>query len=292
MQPAFEISVVNLLPPATVMIMVSGVWSIYLFLHLLPQLQLAVPPDRFDSEVAITGWVQMIISQVLAGMMVICFLRASLTLPGQVPEALEWRFGAFKDPNITKEVKSANGERRRCKHCLIYKPDRCHHCRICKTCILRMDHHCPWIMNCVGFRNHKYFSLLVLYSLLSCLFIAATTVGSMPKSLEKEMPISHRFLLMLCLVTTGFMGGLLTVFSGFHVMLMLRGLTTIEFCEKQSQVSSAQGKGSKYDRGFYQNFKAVFGPRPWLWLLPIDPPEGDGLSFADALRDRADPEWT
>ena len=28
-----------------------------------------------------------------------------------------------QDPNITQEVKFS-GERRRCKHCLIYKPDR------------------------------------------------------------------------------------------------------------------------------------------------------------------------
>ncbi|CAE6937216.1 unnamed protein product, partial [Symbiodinium natans] len=60
-----------------------------------------------------------------------------------------------------------------------------------------------------------------------------------------DMPISHRFLLMLCFVTTGFMGCLLTAFTGFHVMLMMRGLTTIEFCEKQNSIASPHaGKGS------------------------------------------------
>ena len=31
-----------------------------------------------------------------------------------------------------------------CTRCETYRPPRAHHCRICKRCIRRMDHHCPW----------------------------------------------------------------------------------------------------------------------------------------------------
>ncbi|CAE6937206.1 unnamed protein product, partial [Symbiodinium natans] len=73
MQPIFELSLANLLPPVTVLTMVSGVWSIYLLLHVLPQLQLDMPPEHVDSEVALRGWVHGLVSQVLAGLLMVCF---------------------------------------------------------------------------------------------------------------------------------------------------------------------------------------------------------------------------
>lgn len=28
-------------------------------------------------------------------------------------------------------------------------------------CVLKMDHHCPWVNNCIGFYNYKYFISLI-----------------------------------------------------------------------------------------------------------------------------------
>ncbi len=42
---------------------------------------------------------------------------------------------------------NSQGFPKTCKKCLKYKPKRTHHCSVCKTCILKMDHHCPWLNN-------------------------------------------------------------------------------------------------------------------------------------------------
>ncbi|EFA75606.1 Ankyrin repeat-containing protein AKR1 [Heterostelium album PN500] len=49
-----------------------------------------------------------------------------------------------------------------CVTCFTNRPIRSKHCKVCKTCVARFDHHCIWINNCVGAKNHRLFILLLL----------------------------------------------------------------------------------------------------------------------------------
>lgn len=53
--------------------------------------------------------------------------------------------------------------------CVKQQPMRAKHCHMCKRCVHRFDHHCPWIENCVGERNHRWFIIYLLVQLLTLL---------------------------------------------------------------------------------------------------------------------------
>ncbi|XP_033103535.1 probable palmitoyltransferase ZDHHC21 isoform X2 [Anneissia japonica] len=87
---------------------------------------------------------------------VVCLFRATTADPGRV----EFEGGPIP-PHGANDWST-------CKKCLIQRPIKSHHCSRCMRCIRKMDHHCPWINNCVGEDNHWLFLLLVIYaSLLS-----------------------------------------------------------------------------------------------------------------------------
>ena len=58
------------------------------------------------------------------------------------------------------------------KQCMKKHMHACIYFRVCAfRCIMKMDHHCPWINSCVGYGNHAYFMWFLLFIQFSCIHI-------------------------------------------------------------------------------------------------------------------------
>uniref|UniRef100_A0A7S1A983 Palmitoyltransferase n=1 Tax=Noctiluca scintillans TaxID=2966 RepID=A0A7S1A983_NOCSC len=269
---------VKFLPVAFIVLNTTFLYFVYVFFHLITLLK--------TSSSFVLGVVETVVFHILTILLVVSYIRSMLVHPGKIPDDVKWKYNPHEDNSISQEdglvenvvEKKKHGGKRTCKWCATYKPDRCHHCRVCRTCILKMDHHCPWIYNCVGFRNHKYFILLILYSVLDTHFIVWTMSTTVVASVEDCDSLARTFVVLFAETLAALFAFLTTIFFGFHVMLVSQNMTTIEFCEKSAKHVESKAT-PKYSRSFYDNVRSVLGDTPLLWLVPLSPPSGDGINF-------------
>ncbi|XP_038604065.1 palmitoyltransferase ZDHHC15 [Tachyglossus aculeatus] len=175
-------------------------------------------------------------------------------------------------------TRTGSGAVRFCDRCQLIKPDRCHHCSVCATCVLKMDHHCPWVNNCIGFSNYKFFLQFLAYSVLFCLYIATTVFQYFIKYWTGELPsVRSKFhILFLLFVACMFFVSLMILF-GYHCWLVSRNRTTLESFSTPVFVNGPDKNG--FNLGLSRNLQQVFGEEKKLWLLPIASSPGDGHSF-------------
>jgi DHHC palmitoyltransferase len=100
----------------------------------------------------------------------IFFFMCNYMEPGYVRSTLNWlevlQIGNEKNIDLENF----------CFYCQVIKSMRTFHCQVCGRCVEKFDHHCIYINNCLGYRNHKYF-ILFLVSMLSYILISVVTRG-------------------------------------------------------------------------------------------------------------------
>ena len=160
-----------------------------------------------------------------------------------------------------------------------------------------MDHHCPWINNCVGFWNRKYFLLLLIYVFIATYYVGLTMMYDFIMSVKWEIDAFYfsntprdqnllvkHLLIQLSYILNCLVAVLMTFFMRFHIYLATTNKTTIENLDKKGREYK-----SIYDMGSRNNWYQIFGTNKYLWPLPIfagsGKPLGDGIYWPTNSRE-------
>ena len=155
-----------------------------------------------------------------------------------------------------------------CKYCKEIKPLRTHHCSLCDICVIKMDHHCPWINNCVGQNNQRYFLLFLFHSFCYTFLV---TILTLPILLfhkkysqnDTEVIITKNKVNMREIKYISILGIVSLIveifFCGWNWFLAVNGQTTLEFWASKTDYKFNEGIVNFSFGNWKKNLFYIFG---------------------------------
>ena len=163
------------------------------------------------------------------------YLLTSCTDPGIIPRRalLERKREEFQDllmPNANPN--NVRGERKFCDTCLVFRPLKASHCSVCQNCVEVFDHHCPFVNNCVGKRNYRYFIGFLLMVVLTLFMAGLSLIIFLINNTGGG--INPVVIIVISCAVAGLIGVPLLGFLIFHMVLVCKKTTTRELIKHES----------------------------------------------------------
>ncbi|KIK69775.1 hypothetical protein GYMLUDRAFT_150783 [Collybiopsis luxurians FD-317 M1] len=152
----------------------------------------------------------------------------------EVPANQDEQVGLTEEVGLTEALMSPDdfsAPGKWCRSCWAPKPERTHHCSFCGRCVLKMDHHCPWLGNrCIGHRTYPVFLHFLLCITLLAIYVAVLCANALyyafnnPYAVDEMTPV-HEILLTFAGIAFALVIG---SFFSYHIYLVSTNQTTLE----------------------------------------------------------------
>ncbi|KAH0795671.1 DHHC zinc finger domain containing protein [Histomonas meleagridis] len=133
--------------------------------------------------------------------------------------------------------------------------------------VIRADHICVWVSNWIGKRNHKQFTLMLIYGVLYCLALILWGVYLFPSI--KTQTTLFLFTLVAMMFELSFGSGMLIMLAS-NLYNLRMGKTQLQRWKNQNLTN----------KGCCENLKEICGDGPrFAWAIPT-PAFGDDLRIS------------
>ncbi|XP_018587236.1 palmitoyltransferase ZDHHC12-A isoform X2 [Scleropages formosus] len=193
---------------------------------------------------------------------VLLYFVVSLSDPGFVrtDAEVEVTMGSCEELQEMIPHLSAALRQRRCGYCLLLQPMRAKHCQRCRRCVRRYDHHCPWMENCVGERNHRSFVFFLAVQLVVLVWGLQVAWSGFSATATWEAWLRHNGFLLAAFCVVGVFSVVVLLLLGSHLYLVSLNSTTWEFMSRHriSYLKQCGADENPFDRGTLRNLRAFF----------------------------------